>query len=106
MWVFVAALLLGLAAGFLLCTFMPDVLFDEAFRRDFFTSAGFAGLAALIAAIVAYAAARHTAASAREHALETEVAPDAAVASAGDVGTEASTPTGTAGTMGSGGNHD
>lgn len=60
----VVALFLGLLLG----SVGAPLIADERFRRDFFTSAGFAGLAALAAAIVAYAAARHTASSSRSQA--------------------------------------
>ncbi|WP_206445770.1 hypothetical protein [Agrococcus sp. KRD186] len=59
-----AALLAGLVLGLL----VPPIVDDAAFRRDFFTSSGFAGLAAVVAAIVAYAATRQSVRSSSAHA--------------------------------------
>ena len=50
------ALLSGILLGFGLGALVPPLVFDDAFRREFFTSPGFGGLAALLAALVADAA--------------------------------------------------
>lgn len=63
------AALAGVAGGIVGRLFPPFVL-DEGFWRSFITSAGFGGVMAVIAAVIAYAAARHSAKSARAQAEE------------------------------------
>lgn len=46
----------------------PPFVLDDSFWRTFFTSAGFGGVMAVIAATIAYLAARHSAKSARTQA--------------------------------------
>lgn len=57
-----------LVAGFALGMLSPPIVLDKSFRREFFTSAGFGGLTALAAAIIAYIATRRSAKSARDQA--------------------------------------
>lgn len=67
-WYFGAILAATLASGVLIGVLMPPLVVDDGYRRDFFTSAGFAGSMALAAAIVAYVATRRSAQSTVEQA--------------------------------------
>lgn len=64
--VIAAAFIIGAIVGRL----FPPFVLDSEFWRDFLTSAGFGGVMAVIAAVIAYLAARHGAASARNQAEE------------------------------------
>lgn len=61
---------LGGAVGIIVGRLFPPFVLDEGFWRSFITSAGFGGVMAVIAAAIAYAAARHSAKSARAQAEE------------------------------------
>lgn len=59
---------IAFAGGMLLRGFLPPFVVDQPLVRAFITSAGFGGLMAVVAAVIAYAAARHGARSAVKQA--------------------------------------
>lgn len=60
----------GLVVGGIVGRLFPPFVLDDTFWRSFLTSAGFGGVMAVIAACIAYMAARHAAKSARALAEE------------------------------------
>lgn len=64
------SLVVAAAIGCIIGRLFPPFVMDDPFWRSFFTSAGFGGVMAVLAAAIAYTAARHSAKSARDQAAE------------------------------------
>jgi hypothetical protein len=67
-WRAVVLVVIALLVGALIRGFFPPFVLDDPFWRSFFTSAGFGGSAAVLAALIAYAAARQAANTTRVQA--------------------------------------
>lgn len=67
-WRAVVLVVVALLAGAIIRGLFPPFVLDDSFWRSFFTSAGFGGSAAVLAALIAYLAARQAANTARVQA--------------------------------------